>query len=124
MRHLYREALHSGDSVLWTPSIFAGFYMHGEGQIGVFHPFHQVLYRALPLRPAFNLELIANYIAAFAGTFWFFRRLQLSSTAALFGAMLFAFSGFNLLHHQHMNMVSVVAHMPWLLAATDVLILA
>ena len=32
------------------------------------------------------------------------------------------FPGFNLLHHHHMNMVAVVAHMPWLLAAADVLI--
>ncbi len=120
MRHLYQQALHSGDSVLWTPSIFAGYYLHGEGQIGAFHPFHQLIYRVLPLGPAFNLELIANYVAAFGGTFWFLRRLQFGQTPALFGAMLFAFSGFNLLHHQHLNMVAVVAHMPWLLAAADV----
>ena len=36
--------------------------------------------------------------------------------------MLFAFSGFNLLHHRHLNMVAIVAHLPWLLAATDLLI--
>ena len=48
--------------------------------------------------------------------FWFLRRLRFSHAAALFGAMLFAFSGFNLLHHHHINMVAVVAHMPWLLA--------
>ena len=36
--------------------------------------------------------------------------------------MLFAFSGFNLLHHHHINLVAVVAHMPWLLAAADVMI--
>ena len=54
--------------------------------------------------------------------FWFLRRLRFSHAAALFGAMLFAFSGFNLLHHHHINMVAVVAHMPWLLAAADVLI--
>ena len=76
MRYLYQQALQSGDSVLWTPSIFAGFYLHGEGQIGLFHPFHQLLYRVLPLGPAFNLELIANYVAAFAGMFWFLRRLR------------------------------------------------
>jgi hypothetical protein len=35
--------------------------------------------------------------------------------------MLFAFSGFNLLHHHHINLVAVVAHMPWLLASADVL---
>jgi hypothetical protein len=122
MRHLYQQALHSGDTVLWTPSIFAGLYLHGEGQIGLFHPFHQLLYRLLPLRTAFNLELIANYLAAFVGTFWFLRRLRFSHAAALFGAMLFAFSGFNLLHHHHLNMVAVVAHIPWLLAAADVLI--
>ena len=36
--------------------------------------------------------------------------------------MLFAFSGFALLHHHHVNMVAVVAHLPWLLGAADVLI--
>jgi hypothetical protein len=124
MRHLYQQALLSGDSVLWTPSIFAGFFMHGEGQIGEFHPFHQLLYRFVPLGPAVDIELIVNYVATFGGTFWFFRRLDLSGVAALFGAMLFAFSGFNLLHHQHVNMVAVVAHMPWLLGAADVMIVA
>ncbi len=122
LRYLYQEALHAGDSTLWTPSIFAGFYVHGEGQIGLFHPFHQLLYRVLPLAAGFNLELVTSYPVAFGGMFWFLRRLQFSRAAALFGAMLFAFSGFNLLHHHHMNMVAVVAHMPWLLATADVLI--
>jgi hypothetical protein len=122
MRYLYQQALHAGDTVLWTPGIFAGFYLHGEGQIGLFHPFHQLLYRFLPLGTAFNLELIANYGAAFAGMLWFLRRLRFSRAAALFGAMLFAFGGFNLLHHVHVNMVAVVAHIPWLLGVADVLI--
>jgi len=34
-RYLYQQALSAGDTVLWTPSIFAGFYLHGEGQV---HP--------------------------------------------------------------------------------------
>jgi hypothetical protein len=121
-RHLYQQALMSGDSVLWTPSIFSGLYIHGEGQVGLFHPFHQLLYRLLPLGVAFNFELVANYLMAFGGTFWFMRRLRFGHVPALFGAMLFAFSGFNLLHHQHLNMVAVVAHMPWLLGVTDILI--
>ncbi len=121
-RYLYQQAIEAGDTTLWTPSIFAGFYLHGEGQVGLFHPFHELLYRFLPLGPAFNLELIANYPMAFAGMFWFLRRLRCSHPAALFGAMLFAFSGFNLLHHHHLNMVAVVAHLPWMLAAADVLI--
>ena len=121
-RHLYQQALEKGDSLLWTPAIFSGVYFHGEGQTGVFHPLHLLLYRALPLQAAFNLELLANYVAAFAGTWWFLRRLRFDTEPALFGAMLFAFSGFALLHHHHVNMVAVVAHLPWLLGAADVLI--
>ena len=121
-RYLYQQALRSGDSILWTPAIFSGTYLLGEGQVGLFHPFHFLLYRFLPLQPAFNLELIANYAALFSGMYWFLRRLRIATPASLFGAMLFTFSGFNMLHHQHLNMVAVVAHMPWLLGAADVLI--
>jgi hypothetical protein len=122
MRYLYRQALLAGDTVLWTPAIFSGFYTHGEGQTGLFHPWHQLLYRFLPLGQAFDLELIANYAAAFAGMWWLLRRLRLGDAGALGGAMLFAFSGFTLLHHHHLNMVTVVAHLPWLLAAADLTI--
>ena len=54
IRHLYQSALEAGDSVLWTPSLFSGFYLHGEGQVGMCHPLHYLLYRFLPLGPAFN----------------------------------------------------------------------
>jgi hypothetical protein len=122
LRYLYRQALHAGDSVLWTPSILAGLYVHGEGQLGAFHPLHRLLYQLFPLDIAFNLESLTSYAAAFAGMLWFLRRLDLSYAAAFVGALLFAFSGFMLLHHDHLNMVAVVAHMPWLLAGADVVI--
>jgi hypothetical protein len=118
-RYLYQQALRGGDSLLWTPAIFSGFYLHGEGQIGIFHPLHLLWYGLLPLQAAFNLELIASYLVAFAGMYWFLHRLRFSRAASSFGAMLFAFSGFNLLHHHHLNMVAVVAHLPWLLGAAD-----
>jgi hypothetical protein len=121
LRYLYQQALQAGDSVLWTPSIYAGTYLHGEGQMGMFHPLHQLLYRLLPLAAAFNVEIALTYVFAFAGMCWFLRRLRFGYAAALFGAMLFAFSGFNLLHHHHINLVAVVAHMPWLLASADTL---
>jgi hypothetical protein len=122
MRHLYQQALWAGDSLLWTPSIFNGLYLLGEGQTGVLHPLHLLVYRLLPLRMAFNVELLTSYVAAFGGMWWFLRRLRFAAVPATFGAMLFAFSGFLLLHHHHLNMVAVVAHLPWLLAAADMLL--
>jgi hypothetical protein len=90
----------------------------------MFHPLHQILYRVFPLAVAFNLELLASYVAAFAGMFWLMRRLGFDRTAALFAAMLFAFSGFLILHLNHVNLVAVIAHLPWLLAAADLLLTA
>jgi len=124
MRAIYQESLRTGDSLLWTPSIFAGYYALGDGQSGIFHPLHLALYRWLPLGIAFNLEFLASYVAAFAGMYWFGRRLRLSHAAALFGGMLFAFSGFQLLHFLHINLVAVAAHIPWLAASLDVLVSA
>jgi hypothetical protein len=122
LRHLYQQALERGDNLLWTPAIFSGLYLHGEGQTGLLHPFHLLLYRLLPLRMAFNAELLASYVAAFAGTWWFLGRLRFQTVPALVGAMLVTFSGFTLLHYHHMNMVAVLAHLPWLLGAADALI--
>ena len=122
LRYLYHQALHSGTSFLWSSAMFSGFYLHGEGQAGMAHPFHLLLYRLLPVGLAFNLELVSSYIAAFAGMWILLRRQRLSGEAALFGAMVFAFCGFNLHHLDHMNVIAVIAHLPWLLLATEVLL--
>jgi len=121
-RHVYREALRAGDSVLWTRAVLSGFFLHGEGEGGLAHPFHLALYRLLPLGPAFNLEIISNYVALFAGTGLLFLQVGLSSEAAWFGAMLFAFSGFNLFNLMHLNHIATMAHAPWVLLAAHVLL--
>jgi hypothetical protein len=122
VRFLYQQALAHGDSLLWTPAILSGLYLHGEGQGGLLHPWHLLLYRPLPLDVAFNLEMLASYAAAFGGVWWLLRRLAFDRAPARFGAFVFAFGGFMLLHHHHVNMVAVVAHLPWLLGAADALI--
>lgn len=50
---------------------------------------------------------------------WLLRRWDLPRPAALIGATLFAFCGFNLLHFAAINSVGVACHIPWLIAAAD-----
>ena len=121
IRFLYSEALRAGDSMLWTSSLFSGFFIFGDGQGGMAHPFHLLLYRIAPLWLAFGLEILASYVAALAGGRVLFGRLGFSPAGAWLGAIVFAFSGFNLLHISHMNAVAIVAHVPWVLAATHAL---
>ena len=120
MRMAYADCLARGEQPYWTNRIFCGYYLHGEGQVGMLHPWHQLLYRVLPLAPAFEIELLASYPLLLVGIWLWFRRLGLPSAAALCGALVFTYSGFSLLHLNHMNLVAVLAHLPWLLLAIDV----
>ena len=126
LRAFYAEQLQAGESFDWWPQLFAGFYATGEGQLGGYHPLHLALYKNLPLSMAFNLEVFLSYPFMLLGMFFWLRRLFHRATPALFGApalfgsIIFTFSGFNLLHLFHVNAIAVVAHIPWLLLAIDV----
>lgn len=119
LRSVYQNALAEGHTVLWTPMLFGGFYMHAEGQLGALHPVHLLLYTALPLTVAFNLETILSYVFGFAGMWLLLRRFGLGPVARVIGATGFAFSGFSLLHLNHINAVAVIAHIPWLVLAFE-----
>jgi hypothetical protein len=122
LRLLYQQALTSGSSFLWTSELGNGIYLHGEGQAGLAHPAHVLLYRLLPLGAALNLEMLASYGLAFSGMWVLLRRLEIGLESSGAGAMVFAFSGFNLLHLNHLNMVAVASHIPWLMWAADLLL--
>ena len=121
MRFLYRQALQSGNTMLWSPALGSGLYLHAEGQSGMAHPFHLLIYRFLPLTAAINSKCLRAMSPRSAGMFLFLRHLSLRRDAAATGALLFAFSGFQLLHLNHLNLVAVTAHIPWLLYSADVL---
>jgi hypothetical protein len=121
-RAFYARSLDLGQSFLWSPYVHAGFYAHGEGQAGMLHPLHFLLYRFLPLATAFNLENTLSYVFLLAGTYVLLRRWRFRAGAAMFGALVFAFSGFNLLHFVHPPIVAVLAHTPWLLWTLDLML--
>ncbi len=116
------EHLAHGITPLWMPNLFCGFYAHGEGQIGIFHPLRWLLYRLLPLSEAFNLECILPYPLALIGVALFLRRLALPASAAIFGGATFALSGYLTARLTHLNAIAVVAHLGWLLFAIDLLL--
>jgi len=118
-RYFYAQSLTHGESFIWWPSVLGGYYLHGEGQAGLYHPVHLLLYRLLPFVMAFNIELLLHYPFMLAGTYLFLRRWELRRDAAMFGALVFTFASFNLLHFIHPNIVAVIAHTPWLLIAIE-----
>ena len=118
-RAFYHAALHEGHGFLWIPHIFNGFYLHGDGQIGMLHPWHLLLYRALPLQPAFMIELLGNYALLGLGMFVLLRRWRLPAYGAIFGGVLVTFLGFHINHYIDMAFMGVLAHLPWSLYVID-----
>lgn len=120
VRHFYAECLKNGDDPSWMPLQYCGFYLHGEGQAGLYHPIHQILYRFLPFDIAFNLDFLWAYPFAFAGMYLFLRRaICLSDFAAGVGAVMFSFAGTMITNYMYIMMVAVLAHVPWALYCID-----
>jgi hypothetical protein len=120
LRAFYAQQLVAGEPFDWMPSLYGGFYVSAEGQLGAYHPLHYLLYRWLPLGAAFDLELLISYPLLFAGMYFLLQRFLAQSESALYGALTFTFGGFCLLHFLHPNAIAIVAHLPWLLLAIDV----
>jgi hypothetical protein len=121
LRNFYAQQLASSEPFDWCPGLYCGFYLTGEGQVGAYHPLHWLLYRTLPLWLAFDLECWLSYPLLLAGLYLFLRRWRIDRAASLFGAMAFTFGSFNLLHFVHPNAIAIIAQVPWLLCAIDVL---
>lgn len=122
LRYFYAHCLATGNDFAWCPNLFCGYYAHGEGQIGMYHPLHLFLYGALPFSLAYMVDGLIWYLFMLIGMYLLLRRQTLGRDAALFGSLTFAFSTFNLLHFVHMNAIAVTSHIPWLLAMADVVL--
>ena len=120
-REFYAECLANGDSPVWFPGGFCGYDLHATGQTGMYHPLHYLAYTFLPFAMAFNLEVWSSYPFMFIGMYLFLRRLKLGREAALFGALLFTFSAFNIQRLRHLNALAIIAQMPWVLYCADII---
>ena len=75
LRDFYARQLAAGEPFDWMPSLYCGFNVTGEGQLGAYHPLHLALYRWLPLGAAFDWELLLSYPWLLAGMYLLLRRL-------------------------------------------------
>ncbi len=120
-RIFYSQCLKGHHEFLWMPSLWNGYFVHGEGQVGMLHPWHLFLYKVFPLEIAFQLEIVSPYLFIFWGVkLWLQKRID--ETSALFGAFVLVTSGFFALRIVHTNALQVTAHYPWLLLMVDSLV--
>ena len=119
VRHFYAQCLQQGDAFDWMPSIYGGYNITGEGQHGPYHPLHWLMYRFLPLDTAFAMEVFLPIVILATGMIFFLKR-YVGYTGACVGALFFTFSTKFVGHMVHLQLATVLAHIPWLLGMMDV----
>lgn len=96
LKSLLIDQLKNGKSILWNPSMFAGYPLLANFQIAVFSP-TTLLYFILPKIDAWSIQIILQPVLASVFTYILLRHFKVSKVASIFGGIFYAFSGFNLI---------------------------
>lgn len=116
--HMSRS-LKSFHMPLWMDGLGQGYPMYAERQVGVFYPLNLIMFFALPVRLAFNLQFPLHFFLGGAFTYVFLHYLKLSRFASLGGSLIFTFSGFMMAHITHPNFIQACIWLPWNLLAVE-----
>lgn len=116
-----RETLAAGELPLWNPKILTGIPFLAAGQASTFYPLN-VLFYLLPLDVAYGWFTALQVAVAGAAMYFFGRVLRLRVLAALFGAVVYMFSGFLIVSVVFTMFLAAVPWLPLLLAVIEFII--
>ncbi len=107
------ESLRQGRLPVWNDLWGYGFPGVAESQMGVFYPFHVILYRWLENETAYVVSLVGHTLWGGLGTYWAARRLNVSCAGAALAAGSWSTCGFFLIHLAHPWGYTTGCWMPW-----------
>ncbi|MBI4549769.1 MAG: YfhO family protein [Candidatus Omnitrophica bacterium] len=88
---VYQDAIRSCRLPWWTTQIHCGFPLLAEGQIGAFYPLNFLFLFFLPLKFAYNYQILFQYFLGALFFFLYLRRREVSGWGAFFGSLIFLF---------------------------------
>ncbi|MGQ9766632.1 MAG: oligosaccharide flippase family protein [Anaerolineae bacterium] len=117
------EALRAGDlaGVLWNPRLFAGMPFLAAGQHSGLYPL-SILFYILPLWRAYGTFTWLQLGLAAINMYVFARVLGLRRPAAVFSAVVFAFSGFFIVSVNFTMIIAAAAWLPLILAMIEIVV--
>ncbi|GIK76158.1 MAG: hypothetical protein BroJett021_51460 [Chloroflexota bacterium] len=116
-----REAIANGEFPLWNPKILTGIPFLAAGQASTFYPLN-ILFYLLPLDLAYGWFTALQVAIAGVCMYLFGRALRLRAPAALFGAVVYMFSGFLIVSVVFTMFLAAVPWLPLLLAVIEVIV--
>ncbi|MCD6326265.1 YfhO family protein [bacterium] len=102
---------------LWCPGMFSGFPLFAEGQAGPLYPLFAPLLLLAPFWVVFKFSVLLHSFLAGVFMLLFLRQMKLKPQSYLFGAVVFAFSGFFVAQVTHLNIIRGYCYLPGVLYA-------
>jgi hypothetical protein len=87
----YQEMIQSYRFPWWTTQIHCGFPLLAEGQIGAFYPLNFLFLFFLPLKCAYNYQILFQYLLGALFFFLYLRRRSISGWGAFFASLIYLF---------------------------------
>lgn len=113
LKHHLQESIRNGHLPTWSKDIGTGIPTLAESQQGSLYPLNLILFGLLPLTLAWNLTLISCFMLSFWGMYRLCQESNSNSSACLFSASTYAFSGFFLVHLDQLNHLQAMSWLPW-----------
>jgi hypothetical protein len=112
---LFADSLHNGKLPFWTSSIFSGFPVLADLQMGAWYPLNWPFFLAGIRYGSLFGELWLHALAAALGAYLLCHHLIESRRASLLAALMYGFSGYFAAHSEHIGLFQAVAYLPILL---------
>lgn len=114
LKEILSQSLKQHVLPVWTESIGAGFPLIAESQIQAFSLLNILLFFIFPTAVAFNLGYVISFILFSIGMYLVARGENYSPATSFFCSFLFTFSGANIVHIQHYNIVLGFWYIPFI----------
>lgn len=118
MQTLAMSLLKSGIWPLWNPYILTGTTLLADFQSAPFAP-TRIVYFLFNTVTAWSADVILQFVLAGVFTYLLLRHWKVSKLASIFGSIVFAFSGYNLIFSEWNGHTLAAAFIPLVLLFTD-----
>lgn len=87
----YQERIQEGGLPWWTTHNQCGFPILAEGQVGAFYPLNYLFFRNLPVKMAYNYEILFHYFLGALLFYFYLRRRNVSEWGSFFATLIYLY---------------------------------